>query len=124
MSERDNSASGFFQGLIMGALIGAGAFYFLTQTEEGEKVKKRIKKKSEEALDNLAELVEEFEEKGEEFRARAKEIQVKLEEKAKNVKEEVAEEAQEKLSHIEKLRKRGRLASKTFFTRNGKPLTS
>ena len=123
MSDRDHNG-GFLQGLIMGALIGARAYYFLTETKEGEKVKKRIKKKGEETLDDLADLVEGFEEKGEEFRARAKEIQVKLEEKAKNVKEEVAEEAQEKLSHIEKLRKRGRLASKTFFTRNGKPLTS
>ncbi len=123
MSKQDRSG-GFLQGLIIGALIGAGAFYFLTQTKEGEKVKKRIKKKSEEALDSLTELVEDFEEKGEEFRARAKEIQAKLEEKAKDVKEEVAGEAQEKIGHIEKLRKRGRLASKKFFIRNGRPLTS
>lgn len=122
MSDREHS--GFFQGLLMGALLGAGAVYFLTQTKEGEKFKERIKEKSEEALDDLAELVEDFETKGEEFRARAKEIQVKLEEKAKNTKKEVAGEAQEKLTHIEKLRKRGRLASKKFFIRNGKPLTS
>jgi predicted transcriptional regulator len=108
----------------MGALIGAVAYYFLTQTKEGEKVKKRLKEKSEEALDNLADLIEEFEAKGEEFQKRAKEIQVKLEEKAQDMTEEVAVEAQEKLGHIEKLRKRGQVASKKFFTKNGRPLTS
>jgi len=123
MSDRERHG-GFFQGLIMGALIGAGAFYFLTQTEEGEKFKKRLKKKSEETLDNLAELVDDFETKGEEFREKAKEIQAQLEEKIKDTREEVAEEAQEKLGHIEKLRERGRKASKKFFTKNGKPLTS
>jgi gas vesicle protein len=123
MSDRDHQG-GFFQGLIMGALIGAGAFYFLTQTEEGEKVRQQLKKKGEEALDNLGELVEDFEAKGEEFKTRAKEIQTQLEEKTKDVSKEIVEEAQEKLGHIEQLRERGRVASKKFFVRNGKPLTS
>ena len=123
MSDQDHQG-GFFQGLIMGALIGAGAFYFLTQTKEGEKVRQQLKKKGEEALDNLGELVEDFEAKGEEFRTRAKEIQTQLEEKTKDVSKEIVEEAQEKLGHIEQLRERGRKASKKFFVRNGKPLTS
>lgn len=123
MGGRDREG-GFLQGLIMGVILGAGAYYFLTQTEEGEKVKKRIKKKGREALDDLTDLVEEFEEKGEEFRAQAKKLQAELEKKAKGVKKEVAEEAKEKLTHIDKLRERGRQATKTFFTRNGKPLTS
>lgn len=122
MSDRERG--GFLQGLIMGALIGAGAYYFLTQTKEGKEVKKRIREKSEEALGDLAELVEDFEEKGGEFQEQAKRIQARLEEKAKDVSENVAEEAQEKLTHIEKLRKRGRVASRKFFTKNGKPLTS
>ena len=123
MSDQDHQG-GFFQGLIMGALIGAGAFYFLTQTKEGEKVRQQLKKKGEEALDNLGELVEDFEAKGEEFRTRAKEIQTQLEEKTKDVSKEIVEEAQEKLGHIEQLRERGRKVSKKFFVRNGKPLTS
>lgn len=123
MGDRDREG-GFLQGLIIGAILGAGAYYFLTQTKEGEKVKKRIKKKGREALDDLTDLVEEFEEKGEEFRAQAKKLQIELEKKAKGVKKEVAEEAKEKLTHIDKLRERGRQATKTFFTRNGKPLIS
>lgn len=120
---RDREGGGFFQGLLMGALLGAGAYYWLTQTKEGEKVKKQLKKKSEEALDNLGELVEDFEVRGEEFRTKAEEIQAKLEAEVEKATGGEAEEAQEKLTHIEKLRKRGRIASKKF-TKNGKPLTS
>ncbi|OGV89504.1 hypothetical protein A2Z41_01500 [Microgenomates group bacterium RBG_19FT_COMBO_39_10] len=123
MSDQDHQG-GFFQGLVLGALIGAGAYYFLTQTKQGEEFKKQIKAKSEETLDNLAELVEDFEAKGVEFRVKAKEIQAQLEEKTKDISKEIAEEAQEKLGHIEQLRERGRKASKKFFVRNGKPLTS
>lgn len=123
MSKRDREG-GFLQGLIMGAILGAGAYYFLTQTKEGEKVKKKIKKRGEEVLDDLADLVDEFEEKGKEFRIQAKKLQAELERKAKDVKKEVAEEAKEQLTHIDKLRERGRKATKKFFTRNGKPLTS
>lgn len=121
MADRDHNG-GFFSGLVLGALVGAGLFYFLTSTEEGEKVKKQLQKKGKLALDNLADLIEEFEEKGEEFKKRAKQIQGELEEKAKDVKEGVAEEAKEQLTHIEELRERGRKASKKFFTRNGKSL--
>lgn len=124
MSDHEHHDGGFLQGLIMGALLGAGFFYFITSTEEGTKVKKKIKQKSEEALNNLGELVEEFEEKGEEFRSQAKKLQEELEKKEEDFKEEVAEEAKGKLSNIEKLRQRGRLATQKFFTRNGKPLTS
>ncbi len=123
MGDRDRG--GFFQGLIIGALLGAGVYYWLTQTKEGEKIKRQLKKKGEEALDNLGELVEDFEVKGEEFRAKAEEIiQAKLEAEVEKATGGEAEKAQKKLTHIERLRKRGRVASKKFFTRNGKPLTS
>lgn len=123
MSDQEQHG-GFFQGLIMGALFGAGAFYFLTQTKEGKKLKEKIKENSEDIFDNLGDLVEEFENKGEEFRLKAKNFQDELEKKLKETKGEESEEAKEKLNHIDGLRKRGRLASKKFFVRNGKPLTS
>jgi len=123
MSEQKNSG-GFFQGLIMGAVLGAGAFYFLTQTKEGKKIKARIKAGSEDVFDNLTDLIEEFESKGEEFRLRAKNFQSELEKKLAATENGEAEDAEEKISQIDKLRKRGRLASKKFFTRKGKPLTS
>lgn len=120
MSDHDRNG-GFLSGLVLGALVGAGLVYFLTSTEEGKKVKKQWRKKGEIALDNLADLIEEVEEKGEEFKKKAKEIQAELKEKAGDVRQEVAEEAKEQLSHIDKLRERGRKAAK-FFTRNGKSL--
>ncbi len=49
-------------------------------------------------------------------------METELEEKALDVKEEIAEEAKEKLSHIKELRERGRQATKKFFTKNGKRL--
>lgn len=121
MSDRDREG-GFFSGLILGALIGAGLFYFLTSTEEGKKVKKKLREKGEGALDDLADLIEEVEERGEEFKKKAKEIQAKLEEKTEDVRKEVAEEAKEQLTHIEELRERGRKVTKRFFIRNGKSL--
>jgi len=121
MADRDRDG-GFLSGLVLGALIGAGLVYFLTSTEEGKKVKKQLKKKGKDTLDNLAETISEFEEKGEEFRKKAEKLQAALEEKTKDIREEVGEEAKEQLTHIDKLRERGRKATKKFFTKNGKSL--
>jgi gas vesicle protein len=123
MSNRDHHGSNYLGGLIAGALIGAGLFYFFNSTKEGKEAKKKIKQRSKEVLDDLTCLIGEFEEKGEEFRTQAKRLQVELEEKAKDIKEEVVEEAKEKLGHIEQLRERGRGVSKKFFVRNGKSLS-
>lgn len=121
MNDHEHHDNNFFSGLVLGALLGAGFFWFLTSTEEGKKVKKQLKEKSQDTLDNLSDIVAELEEKGEEFKQKAKEIQAELEEKVGDVKEEVVGEAKVGLSQIEKLRERGRKAVK-FFTRNGKPL--
>ncbi|MGB9706792.1 MAG: YtxH domain-containing protein [Microgenomates group bacterium] len=111
MSDSERGSESFLTGLVLGAILGAGFVYFLSSTKEGEKVKKRLRERSEDVLDNLADLIREIEEKGKEFKKKAKEVQVELEEKA----------AAPALSQIEKLRERGRRAVK-FFTRNGKPL--
>lgn len=121
MSDRDRNG-GFLSGLVLGVIIGAGLFYFLTSTEEGKKVKKQLREKGKDTLDNLAETISEFEEKGEEFKKKAEKLQAALEEKTKDIREEVAEEAKEQLTHIDKLRERGRKATGRFFTKNGKSL--
>ena len=121
MSDRHHD--GFLNGLILGALLGAGAVYFLTSTEEGKKIKKDLQEKGKDALENLAELINEVEERGEEFKQKAKTIQAQLEEKAQSFQATVAEEAQEQLTHIDTLRERGREVSKRFFTKNGKALS-
>jgi gas vesicle protein len=111
MNENSRNGESFLTGLVLGIILGAGFVYFLSSTEEGKVIKKRLKEKTENALDNLGELIEEIEEKGEEFKKKATEIQKQLEEKTSEV----------NFSSIEKLRERGRRAVK-FFTRNGKPL--
>lgn len=121
MSDNENPGCNFFKGLIFGAVLGAGLYYYLTVTEEGKKVQKKLKEKSQDVVDNLTDLVEEVEERGEEFKKKANKIQLELEEKAEGVKTEVSKEAKKGLSTIEELRERGRRAAKAF-TRNGKPL--
>jgi len=112
MNENNKSGESFLTGLVLGIILGAGFVYFLSSTEEGKVIKKRLKEKTGDALDNLKELIEEIEEKGEEFKKKAVEIQKQIEEKT----------SQSNFSSIEKLRERGRRAIR-FFTRNGKPLT-
>ena len=74
-------------------------------------------------MGNLGEVISDLEEKGEEFRKKAKLLQIDLEEKAKDIEKEVSKEAKEQLANIEKLRERGKKASKVFFTKNGKSLS-
>lgn len=121
MSDSDNSLTSLITGIVLGAVVGAGVYYFLNQTEEGKQVKKTLKEKSKDALDDLAVIVKNVESEGQEFKKRAVAVQNALEEKASSFKENVVEDAKEGLSQIEELRERGRRAAK-FFLRNGKSL--
>lgn len=112
----------FLTGLILGALLGAGAFYFLTSTEEGKKVKKQLEEKSGDVFDNLAGLVEEIEEKGKEFEKKTEQFQGILEEKVGKTAETVVDEVKDDLTQIKKLQERGRRAIK-YFLKDGKPLS-
>jgi len=114
MSDSEHQGNGFFSGLVMGAVLGAGLFYFLTSTEKGQEIKKELEEKGEEALDDLGNLVADIEKKGQEFKKKAVEVQADLEKEVKQKKEK-------ELSQIKKLQERGQKAVK-FFTRNGKPL--
>jgi len=111
MSENNKSGESFLTGLVLGIILGAGFVYFLSSTEEGRVIKKRLREKTEDALDNLGELIEEVEEKGEEFKKKAATIKKQLEEKT----------GERNFSSIEKFQEKGRRAIR-FFTRNGKPL--
>jgi len=112
MNEGSRDGESFLTGLVLGVILGAGFVCFLSSTEEGRVVKKRLQKKTEDALDNLREIVEEAEEKGEELKEKATEIKRQLEKKT----------GERNFSSIEKLQEKGRRAIR-FFTRNGKPLT-
>jgi gas vesicle protein len=120
--DEKNHGHNFFTGLILGAIVGAGLYYFLTSTEEGKKIKTQLKEKGKDVLDDLTDLVEEIEEKGQEFKQKAKQVQTQLEQRARSVEGEVLKEAKGQLARIKELRERGRKAAKSF-TRNGKPLS-
>lgn len=104
----EKKSNSFLPGVVFGAIIGAGLYYFLTATEKGKEVQKQLKEKGEDALDNLEELVDEIENKGEEFREKAIEVQEKLADKIGETK-------------IDQLRERGQKAIR-FFKKNGKSL--
>lgn len=124
MSEEKRS-SGFFNGLILGGLIGA-ALVWLNLTEDGKKTKKLLLKKGQKVIDDLPEKVKELEKQGEEFAQKAEEIKQKLEAKARELTPEIKEKLKNSLAHIEKTQERGRQAAATarqrFFTRKGKKL--
>ena len=111
MSENNNSGESFWTGLVLGIILGAGFVYFLSSTEEGKVIKKRLKEKTGDVLDNLGELIEEIEEKGKEFKEKAAEIQKQLGEKTNKA----------NFSSIKKFRQKGRRLVR-FFTRSGKSL--
>ncbi len=122
MSE-ENQGGGFFRGLVAGAVLGAIAVWFLNQTERGQEIKKEIKEKSGDALDNLNELVKDWEDKGQEFKKKVVQVKEEFEKKAKDFRQDVAEEAQMGLSRIEELEEKGHKAAQKFFTRKGKSLS-
>lgn len=59
MSHHDNSNGGFMGGLILGAIIGAGAALLLTPYD-GKKNRQIAKRKGEELMDRAEESFEEF----------------------------------------------------------------
>lgn len=91
----------------MGVLVGAGLYYYLSATEEGKKLHRKVRQKT---LEGLGELVDEIEKKGQEFKKKAQQVQDKL-----------GKETDQQLDHIKQLRERGRRAV-NFFTSKGKPL--
>ncbi|PIU02174.1 hypothetical protein COT66_01850 [Candidatus Shapirobacteria bacterium CG09_land_8_20_14_0_10_49_15] len=61
----------FWGGLVLGALVGAGVYYYLTSKKGGE------------TLDNLQDLLGDLKQKGEEFNKKVRQVQSKLDQKAK-----------------------------------------
>ena len=123
MSEEHNQGGSFLRGLVAGAVLGVIAVWFLNQTEKGKEIKKEIKEKSGDALENLNDLVQDLEEKGQEFKKKVVQVKEEFEEKAKDFRQDVAEEAKMGLSRIEKLEEKGHKAAQKFFTRKGKSLS-
>ncbi|MCJ7829659.1 YtxH domain-containing protein [Patescibacteria group bacterium] len=122
MSEEQGGGN-FFRGLVTGAILGAVAAWFLNQTDKGKEIKKEIKEKSGDALENLSDLVQDLEEKGQEFKKKVIQVKEEFEEKAKDFRQDVIEEGKIGLERIEELEEKGHKAAHKFFTRRGKTLT-
>ena len=113
MSQKQSSPI-FFSGLVTGAVLGIGAYFFLTSTEEGRKIRRQMKDKGNQALADLGDLVEDLEGKGEELRHQVRETQ----EKVKGKIEQIGGGFDQ--TEIEKIQTRGRQMAARFFTRKGK----
>ena len=93
--------------------MGLGAYFFLTRTEEGRKVGRQIKDTGSQAVDELAEMVEDLEEKSQALRSQAAAVQVKIKQRVESVSDNLDKEG------IEEIQQRGRKLVNRFFTRNG-----
>ncbi|MCX6725845.1 MAG: YtxH domain-containing protein [Candidatus Shapirobacteria bacterium] len=123
MSEDNLQANNFIKGLITGAVIGTGLVWFLNSTDKGKEIKKEIKDKSEDVLDNLSDLVQDFEEKGQEFKEKVIQVKKDFEEKAKDFRQDIIEEGKMGLDRVEELEEKSHKAAQKFFTRKGKSLS-
>lgn len=106
----------FLTGILLGAIVGAGASYLMT-TDEGKKIAKKIKK---EAGPLIEDLVSDLEEKTQDLTEKAEEVKDEMVEKLEEVKENFPTDVQKKLDEslvrIEKLQERGRKAITAIHT--------
>jgi len=123
MSDEYQKEGNFFRGLLTGAVLGAFAIWFLNQTDKGKEIKKQIKGKSADVLENLGDLVQDLEEKGQEFKKKLAEVKEEFEEKTKDFRQDIVEEGEMGLKRIEELEEKGHKVAQKFFTRHGKPLS-
>jgi gas vesicle protein len=129
MSDCHNDNS-FFLGVILGAVIGAGAV-FLFGTEKGEEVRGDLRDRGEDLLEDLTPVIKQLEEKGQEIKKSAEKTTRQLVKKAGQVEKEVSSEAVEKISdtleQLENLQEKGRQATadlrKRYFIKNGRKLS-
>ena len=63
-----NNGNGFLKGLLLGAIVGVGDYYFFSSTKEVKKIKEKIILKTDETLKDLSETITDFEEKAEKFK--------------------------------------------------------
>ncbi len=112
----EQKQSNFLSGIVLGAVLGAGAFYLLT-TDEGQKAAKKFKKQAGPILEDL---VSELEEKSADLTDKAEDLKEEVEEKLEEVKEtlepEVKVKMEKSLDRIEELQERGRKAITAIHT--------
>jgi len=128
MSDCNNDKS-FLLGLMIGGVI-AGGLVFLFGTDKGKEVRKELKERGEDVLDDLDEVLAELEEKRKELKKKAEKVKEEVVQHVGDLKEKASEEVMEKLddtlANIEALQERGREATATlrkkYFLKDGKRL--
>lgn len=103
ISQSAKPTGAFFNGVLLGALVGAGAF-FLLGTQEGKKAKEKLLKKGKNVLKELEKAVDDLGEKKEELLERGAEVK------------------QEVQSKVGVLKKQAAKIHKRFFNQKGKTL--
>ena len=81
MCDCEKKSSDFLTGIVLGALAGAGLFYFLTSTKEGKKIKDQLVERGDDVLDELQDLMADLEEKSAEFKEKAAAVEEELADK-------------------------------------------
>lgn len=119
--KRKPHGSSFFNGLALGVVIGAAAF-FLFGTKKGRKVKKRFLEKGSSFLKELEKAEEELKEKKEEIKKQTSKIKEKLAAKKQKLEkkvEEIKNQAEEIKQEVKQVTAK---AGKRFFRKNGRSL--
>lgn len=102
---------GFVKGFFCGVILAIAALIFL-ETEQGQKLKKRLKEKGGDFFDELPDLLDRLEKRSEELVEEAGKIEGELKEKTVSIGEsltkEVERELDSSLAHIEALQEHGR----------------
>lgn len=114
MSNRDEGG-GFFSGLILGSLLGAGAL-FLFKTKEGRHLKKELLNQGKKVADDLPEAVEKW-------RAESQKLTAWLETAKKEFEKRSASFCEKATREIDEMREQTPSSSRRrFFVRSGKKL--
>lgn len=111
MSKEEHDSSGFMAGLVFGALVG-GAMALFLGGEEGEEVRKNLRRKSNSLFKNLGLLVDETISEG----------TIVVEESKEEVKKAVEESREEVKKVVDTVKDEGKKSVRHFFSRAGKRL--
>ena len=117
MNDEQQPSGGFFNGFVLGSLVGA-ALVFLHTTEEGKKIKQEITSRGKNALEDLPTIVKQLEKQGEEFARRTNKVKQELEKKAREFAQSESASSAAPSSNSSSLKTLGQ----KFFTRRGKRL--
>jgi len=122
----------FFNGLLLGAAVGAAGYFFFG-TKKGKRVKKALKKGSIKTFEDLKKTAKDLEKKGKKLSKKAAVKKAKFEKKANLTQKKVVAEirqaekelalAKKKAERLkEKFTKTTTAVKKRYFTKKGKSL--